>query len=143
MRKIAYIVILGLLFFAPLERADMKNLLPIEAVGVFLENDKVVLKIDQDRSGIGENVARALEDLKKSTPAVVYLDTAAYLLISEEALPYLEELRSYLRSSVEVCVCDPRENIEQIAQYLSVHGGLTKLRDFDTNNYQKRIIKKR
>ena len=130
MRWLLYIVILTSLFFAPLEREDVAKLLPIQAVAVYTENDTIVLETNTEHTGRGETVADALSDLKEKTPAVVYLDTAEYLLVDENATRFLEQLKAFLKPSVKVCVCDASNRVQIVAKYLDVHGKLPKLKDY-------------
>lgn len=131
MRRIIYIVILALLFFAPVERVDVAKLLPIEAVAIYMEEDTVVLETDTEDIGKGYSAALALQDLKENTPAVVYLDTAEYLLVSEDAVSHVDGLREYLKPSVKVSVCDAAGCVKDAARYLDVHGNLPQLRDWN------------
>ncbi len=133
MRKVLYVIILALLFLAPLERVDVAKLLPIEAVAVYVDGDSVVLETDTEDKGKGENVALALRNLIKTTPAVVYLDTAEYLLVSEDALEHVDALRDYLKPSVKVCVCQAKGGVKDAAKYLDVHGDLPELRDWSVS----------
>ncbi len=131
MRVVLYIVILGLLFLAPLERVDVAKLLPVEAVAVYMEDGAVVLETDTENKGSGETVTQALDALKTNTPAVVYLDTAEFLLVSEDAAQWVDELRLFLKPSVKVCVCEAAGQVKNTAKYLEVHGKLPKLRDWN------------
>lgn len=134
MRMVLYLVILGLLFLAPLERADIAKLLPIEAVAVYVENGEVVLETDTQNRGRGTDVANALQVLKDTTPAVVYLDTAEFLLVSKDAVGYVEQLNNYLKPSVKVCICETSGRVKEAVKYLEVHGNLPKLRDWNEQN---------
>lgn len=138
MRTVLYIAILLSLFFVPLDRVDVSQLLPIETVAIYMENGDVILETDTEHSGSGKTVTQALESLKENTPAVVYLDTAAYLLVSEDALTHVEGLRQYLKPSVAVCICDAKDSVQKAADYLSVHGNLPKLRDWRIEDYTKK-----
>lgn len=140
MRVIIYIVILALTFLAPVERVDVASLLPIESVAVYMEGDTVVLETDTEDTGRGETVSQALQDLKDVTPAVVYLDTAEYLLVSENAVSQVDGLREYLKPSVKVCICDAKGRVKDAAKYLSVHGDTVPLRDWKIN--EEKIEKK-
>ena len=131
MRRIAYVIILVSLFFAPLERLDVAKLLPIQAVAVYMQGDSVVLETDTKNIGRGMNVADALENLKETTPAVVYLDTAEYLLVSPDATDSAVELKNYLKPSVKVCICDGAGRVKEAAKYVEIHGNLTKLRHWN------------
>ena len=128
MRKILYAAILVSLFFAPLENLDIAELLPVESVAIYTESDQVVLQTNTENTGRGVTVSSALENLKAVTPAVVYLDTAKYLLVSEDATAYVDDLRQYLKSSVEVAVCDAKNMVKDAARYFGTHGGTVELR---------------
>lgn len=130
MRMLLYVVILALLFFVPLERVDVAKLLPIEAVAVYKDGGSVVLETDAGDKGRGKDAHQALQNLIEVTPAVVYLDTAEYLLVSDNAQTEAEALRMYLKPSVKVCVCMAADNVAEAADYLEVHGKLVKLRDW-------------
>ena len=132
MRKLLYAVILVALWFVPLERLDIAKLLPVQAVAMYMENNNVVLETDTGNIGRGEDASKALEHLKETTPAVVYLDTAEYLLVSENAVSKAGELAQYIKPSVKVCVCDAAGRVKDATQYLDVHGNLPKLRDWMT-----------
>ena len=132
MRKVVYIAILSLLFFAPLERVDVSKLLPIRAVAVYTQGEEVVLETDTEHKGTGRDALQALKNLKEETPAVVYLDTAEYLLVSQEAEIYIPQLSDWLKPSVKVSICDVREQVKEAAEYLDVHGGVTELRHWRT-----------
>lgn len=134
MRRVLYLVILGLLFFVPLERVDIAKLLPVEAVAVYVENGEVVLETDTQDQGRGTDAADALQKLKDTTPAVVYLDTAEFLLVSKDAVGYVEQLRNFLKPSVKVCICEASGRVKEAVKYLEVHGNLPKLRDWSEQN---------
>lgn len=132
MRKLIYAAILLSLSVAPLHRLDVANLLPIRAVAIYMEDKDVVLETDTGNLGRGENVTEALENLKKETPAVVYLDTAEFLLVSENTVPLVDELTQHIKPSVKVCVCEAEGRVKEAAEYLEVHGNLPKLRNWKT-----------
>lgn len=129
MRWILYVAILASLFAAPLERADVAKLLPIRGVCVYIEDGNVVLETDTENLGRGVSVAEALDDLKRTTPAIVYLDTAEYLLVSPNAEECIGQLQNILKPSVKVCVCDASGRVLYTVKYLDAHGNLPKLRD--------------
>ena len=138
MRAILYIIILVLLFLAPVRPANVADLLPIEALALYTENGEVVLETDTGNIGKGVDAARALLNLKTGTPAIVYLDTARYLLIGEDAGAYAEQLRGVLKPSVKVCVCNARSAVKETAKYLSVHGDLPELRAWKLSEAPKK-----
>ena len=131
MRKIAYAVMLSLLFLAPVKRLDIAKLKPVQTVGIYTEPGAVVLETDTNNIGRGETVAEAVSDLEMNTPGVIYLDTVEYLLVSRDGQLYVNALREYLRPSVEVCLWEKDGGIEMAAQFLSEKENLPKLRNWN------------
>lgn len=137
MRRVLYVALLVPLFFVPLNRVNVADLLPIEAVAIYMDGDQVVLETDAEYKGAGETAEKALAALKENTPAVVYLDTAEYLLVDPDAVEQAEALRSHLKPSVKVCVCRAAGKVKYTTQYLEVHGDLPCLKDWETKNDKK------
>ena len=138
MRLVLYAVILALALVAPVKPLDVAKLQPVEAVAVFVENGRVVLETDTAHTGFGTTVLQALESLKQNTSKVVYLDTAEYLLVSENTIDQVESLRQFLKPSVRVCVCEARGRVKDAAEYLNVHQKSPKLKDWKAENYTPR-----
>ena len=137
MRKVLYVALLIPLFFVPLNRVNVADLLPIEAVAVYIDGDRVVLETDTQHQGVGENAEKALIALKENTPAVVYLDTAEYLLVAPNAAEQVENLRPHLKSSVKVCVCEAAGKVKEASKYLEIHKELPRLKDWKKENVKK------
>lgn len=129
MRKVLYVLLLVALLFVPLNRVNVADLLPVEAVAVYMDGDWVVLETDTEHTGRGTTVKEALADLKENTPAVVYLDTAEYLLVSADAAEQIDSLRPYLKSSVKVCMCMAPGRVKDVVEYLEIHGDLPRLKN--------------
>lgn len=140
MRMVLYIVMLALLFLAPVERLDVAKLEPVQTVAVYINDAAVVLETDTGNKGEGADVEGALEDLEENTPGVIYLDTAQYLLVSEQAESYVDSLRKYLSPSVRACLWDEKGSVKDAAQYLDVRSDLPKLKDWKTS--QKKVEKR-
>lgn len=130
MRKVLYAAIVLALFLAPLEKMDIAKLLPVETVSLYTEGGDVVLQTNTENTGRGGSVASALENLKEVTPAVIYLDTAKYLLVDENAIDYVDDLRQHLKQSVEVAVCNAKAMVKEGAKYFASHGGTVQLKDW-------------
>ena len=118
--KILYAVILALLFLAPLERLDVAKLLPVEAVAIYLEEGEVVLETDSEDQGRGDTVQAALENLKQNATKIIYLDTARYLLVAENAQAQAQELLQYLKPSVQQGIYAGGD-VKEEAKYLDAH----------------------
>ena len=82
-RLLLYILILSGLTYAPVKRADVGKLAPVEVVMLDSNGFSVVLTTDVGEYGEGESVDLALKKKKKSSKSYVYLDTARYLLVTE------------------------------------------------------------
>ena len=120
MRMILYILIVVLTLFAPVVRLDIAKLSPVEAVAIYMENGSVVLKTDEENQGIGTDAVSALRDLKEKAPAIIYLDTARYLLIGTGAEDAAEQLRKHLKPTIQIGVYKGGD-VKEEAKYLDVH----------------------
>ena len=132
MRILLYVVILGLLFLAPVEQLDVAKLEPVQTISLRFTDGEIELETDTGNKGRGKNIADAVNDLEEKTPGVVYLDTAQYLLVTEEASPYVETLRHYLQTEILVSMWDGSASVKSAAKYLDIRRDLPKLRDWKT-----------
>lgn len=123
-------LILGAVLLLPVERMDVSQLRPIEVIAVYKEDGAVILETDTEDVGRGADALAALEDMKQTSAAVIYLDTAEYLLISQDAAEEAEKLRDTLKESVQLCVAQQKIDLQEAAKYLPVHGELPKLRNW-------------
>jgi len=125
MRILLYVVILAAMFFAPVDRLDIAKLEPVEAVAVYMEDGLITLQTDGEDIGRGTTAQEALADLKENALAVIYLDTADYLLIGEGAEGAAQDLRQHLRKSVQTGKYNGG-NVKEEAKFLDVHGNAEK-----------------
>lgn len=125
MRAALYVIILALMLFAPVNRLDIAKLQPVEAVAVYMESGEVVLRTDLGSTGRGPDAGQALQNLKDTTAAVVYLDTADYLLIAPGAEDAARQLMKNLKKTVQTGVYNGGD-VQQEARYLDVHGNAEK-----------------
>lgn len=140
MRILLYVVILGLLFLAPVEQLDVAKLEPVQTIALRLTDGEIELETDTGNKGRGKNIADAVNDLEEKTPGVIYLDTAQYLLVTEEASPHVETLRHYLQTETLVSMWDGSASVKSAAKYLDIRRDLPKLRDWKT--VEKKIDEK-
>jgi len=130
MRVILYIIIILLMFAAPVTPLDVAKLQPVQTVALYVRNDAVLLKTDTGITGRGARVRDALDDLEKATPGVIYLDTAEYLLITEESVDLVYEIQQYLHPKVKVSMWDEKGSVEDASKHLSVRDDLPELRQW-------------
>lgn len=130
MRVTLYIIILALLFLAPVEPLDVAKLQPVQTVAIYTKENDVFMETDTGVKSRGQDVDSALEELERVTPGVIYLDTSEYLLVSENAVSMVDDLRPYLHPSVKVCLWDEKGNVKNASEYLSVMSDLPELRQW-------------
>ena len=133
MRVLLYIVILLALTMVPIKPLELAKLEPVQTVSMRCEQNKIILETDTQNRGEGETIEEAIADLEERTPGVIYLDTAQYLLLTKDAMPYILGIENYLRDRVRVCLWDGRGSLEMADKYLSVRYDLPLLKSLITN----------
>lgn len=131
-RWLLYLIVLGLVQLVPVERVDVGQLRPVQLVVIYRDGEEVILETDTQDKGSGKTVELALKDLKETTPAVIYLDTAQYLIVGENALDAVEGLKSSLKSSVRLYQFTGDIDPELAAQFLGAHKKGPRLKDWET-----------
>lgn len=142
MKKIIlYIFIMIGTLLLPTEKQDVANLEPIQAVWLRSENEKLILQTDTEDIGIGRTVAEALADMKLHSPGIVYLDTAEYLLVDENATTHIQELNGILRKSVHVSLWNGEGELVEAARYMQSHKSGMELGDWAQGTELEKIPK--
>ena len=141
MRILLYIVILALLFLAPLERLDIAHLEPVQTLAINVDGDIVKLETDTGNKGQGKTISEAVKDMEAQTSGVIYLDTAQYLLVTESAFSVIEEIGQHLHPGTFVCMWDGEGSVAGAAQYLEIRKDLPKLHQIRTKVANKRTGK--
>lgn len=131
MRIVLYVVILAALFLVPLQHIEIANLEPIQAVWMHKENGNVVLETDTEDKGRGVTVADALDDMKRNSTGIIYLDTAQFLFVSEVAHEEIRTVQPYLRKSVRLCRWDGDGNMKLAVEYADSHKIGLKMKDWE------------
>ena len=131
MRIVLYVVILAALFFVPLQRVEIANLEPIQAVWMYRENGNIVLETDTEDEGSGVTVADALADMKNNSSGIVYLDTAQYLFVSETAKEDIYAIQPYLKNSVQLCIWNGQGELKSAVEYADSHKICLKIREWE------------
>jgi len=127
-RALIYCLLLIAVVLIPVERLDVGKLEPVQAVWAYRENGIIVLETDTEDKGSGETVEEALKDLEANCLGIIYLDTAQFLLVSEDLQEQIPELGQYLKGSVRLCVWDGKGSVEDAAKYMAAHEIGCKLR---------------
>ena len=127
-RAILYIGILAALIAAPVEQMEVGKLIPVQVVSVYKEGDAYVIETDTQNKGVGQTVETALQNLKDTASGTIYLDTAQYLLLTEDAQDAVEALRKNLKASVEMSEMEKPVPVKEVAKFLDAHGKFPKLK---------------
>ncbi len=125
-RLILYGILLAGALLAPVQRLDVADLRPVQVIALYKEEKQVIIKTDTGDLGRGEDAPAALQNMRDTSPAVIYLDTAQYLLIGENTEEEVEKLRPVLKASVQLCAAEPVP-MEEVGAFLHVHGKLPRL----------------
>lgn len=133
-RSLLYIAITLAVLAIPMERTDVADLRPVQTVALYKTADGYCLETDTGDIGAGKTVDAAYRDLIDSTPGIIYLDTADYLLISRNAGGAVEELRKYLKKGVRICAVLGQGDLSDVSKFLSVQTGLQPLKRWKTGD---------
>ena len=120
MRCLVYTGIIAAMLLIPVRKLDAAKLIPVEAVAVTVQEGKVVIKTDTNDKGIGSTADEAIANLKVNSTGIVYLDTTRYLLYTEEAKEYADQIEDYMTSCVRKGVYSGGDVAEE-AKYLDAH----------------------
>ncbi len=119
-RWILYAAVAALLLFvAPVEKTDIGALVPVELVSVYRQRGKVCMETDTGNRGTGPTLDAALADMKETAAGTIFLETADYLVVSEDARYLIPQLTRILRPGTEVCMGEYAD--EQAAKFLKTH----------------------
>lgn len=122
-RWILYCAIFVAVLLVPLERADVAKLQPVQTVCIYYNESDYIIETDTGALGKGTSIEEALVDLIETTPAVVYLDTADFLLLLPGTESAVEHLRGVLKDSVELYYYEGDPDLKIVSKYLEIHRG--------------------
>ncbi len=130
-RILLYCVLLAAALMLPVHKIDVSDLEPIQAVQLYKEDNELIMRTDTKDKGSGENVRQALMDMKKKSEGIVYLDTAEFLLVSDEARDYIAHIKPYLKGKVRVCLWEGEGDLTKAAKYMKAHKTGVKLKKWN------------
>lgn len=100
---------------------EISRLEPVELVRITHEEGNICIETDTGAKGYGQDLNAAVENLHSSSSAAVFLDTADYLLVSDEAEQYIDRLYGLLRPACQVCFANGDINLTEVLPYLKAH----------------------
>ena len=130
-RILIYVAILAAVLVLPTSGIDVAKLQPVQTIAVYREEENWTIKTDTDDIGSGISVEAAFDNLIETTPAIIYLDTADFVVVQENAVEAIEVLRSKLKGSVALFAFKGDPDLKTVSKYLSVHGKKTMLKNWN------------
>ncbi|MCD7755594.1 MAG: hypothetical protein LUJ09_04585 [Firmicutes bacterium] len=105
----------------PFGGTDLAQLSPVKLLQISRQADTLRIETDTGYSGEGADLDAALQDLADTTPGMIFLETADYLLLSPDCQTLLPALADSLRPACAVCLTWDTPELEEAAEYLTVH----------------------
>lgn len=123
-RRIGFVIIfaaISLLASTAFHGTDIAKLAPVETIWLSEREDEICLETDSGDMGRGESLAAALEDMKKTVPGTIFLDTADYLIVEAGKEHLIGQISSLLRPSCMICKAEEKPDMEAVTKFLSAH----------------------
>ncbi len=109
---------------------DVASLEPVQAVYLAADGQKITVQTDTGAKGSGKNLDSALQNLHETTPALVFLDTADYLLVDPELKYLIPSVQDLLRPSCAICLTKGNPDMEKVGEFLKIHESPITLKDY-------------
>ena len=139
-RMIIYALILGAALLCPMEGTDAGKLHPVELIYIYKDGQTVIISTDTGAEGKGDTTRLAIENLKATTPGVVFLDTAEYLLYNDSAKEEIDQMKYDLKSTVRVCQIKGEVDLREATRYLATHEPSTRLKDLNASQSKEILM---
>jgi len=122
------LIILALLVFGKSPGTSIDDLEPVRLVRILEEKGIYTIETDTGAKGKGSGMDSALEDMHNSTPGVVFLDTAEFLLIGKTVVDE-PKLRELFRPACRICYVQGQLDLQEAADYLQIHMPDSRIRE--------------
>lgn len=116
-----------LLLLLPQRGTDVGELLPVEVLLVEKEAEQYAITTDTGNSARGDSLKAAMDTLRNTAPGVIFLDTADYVLLTEETLSCMDALQGFVRPGTKVYIVEGEADPERLGAFLRAHGPDTPL----------------
>lgn len=129
---------------------DVGKLQPVQVLCLRRMGRDVIVWTDTGDRGTGADLKAAVEDMKRSASAEIFLETADHLLLMPDCIDLLQDAAHFLRPSSTLCLLEGEPDMERIGQYLQVHApqvtlmeyraGLQKLQTLKTTDGRMALV---
>ena len=130
-RMVFYSLLLLAAVMVPTETVELGALLPVQVVYLYEEADRVTIETDTENRGTGASVEKAIADLTESASGKMFLDTAEYLIVTEDTEHLINEVGAYLKGKTRLCIGTGKLDLGDAASYLNAHRPKTQLKTWN------------
>lgn len=132
-RWLIYLIAVLVLYSLPEgQGTELGKLNPAGLVYIYKEADQFVVRTDTEEMGRGASLEKALEDLRATSSAEVFLDTVDYILVTEDTKSCVPELEKEFRLSSKMVLATGQIDAVQAASFLATHDPEMTLLDYVT-----------
>lgn len=114
-------LIISSLGISPFCGTDIARLSPVEMVWLSSQGGEVYLQTDAGDLGQGENVQAALEQMHRTSPGTIFLETADYLIVQQGKEYLIEQVYGIFRPSCLVFAAPQIPEGEDLSDFLKSH----------------------
>lgn len=132
-RKRCYLLVFLMATFLPRQRIELRALIPIEVIRVQTEQGNVMVWTDSGHTGTGETLQDAFYNVEDNAEGIIYWKSARYLIVNQQGLEVLDEVKPFVRSMIKVCWDTGDLSMETAAAYLTAHNMGVTLRQILTS----------
>ena len=133
-RWMIYLLLVAGAFLFPKRPVELGKLIPVELILVEKEEGAYLVRTDTGDVGHGTTLPSAIENLRATAPGDLFLDTARYLLVTEETHHTIPEISRYLKGETYISMVENGLDPEQATQYLSAHPPKLQLKAWKTGS---------
>ena len=109
---------------------DVAQLRPVQSVRLSSFNGYITMETDTGAWGMGGDLAAAVSNMNDTATGQMFLDTAEYLVISEDLLYLLPAMADHVRPSCGICVEEGQPDMSQVSAFLQTHTPTITLQEY-------------
>jgi hypothetical protein len=129
-----YLLLVAGAFLFPKRPVELGKLIPVELILVEQKEGAYLVRTDTGDMGRGATLQSAIENLHATAAGDLFLDTARYLLVTEETQHAIPEISVYLKGKTYLGMVENGLDPERATQYLSAHPPKLQLKDWKTGS---------
>ena len=129
-RWLIYLLLVAGAFLFPKRPVELGKLIPVELVVVEKVEGFYRIRTDTGDMGQGDTVRAAIDHLRSTAPGNLFLDTAKYLAVTEDAMDAMPDLTRYLKGGTRLCITDFGLDAERAAIFLRAHPPQMRLKEW-------------